>query len=345
MHTNGYYTEQAILALNVLIGNQHWKGGLTVGGGRWNQMGGKENQPFDLKKGLHPGALTRFGVTITREKAKYEESTLFSKNGYPAKRPWYPVSQDVYHEIIPSAQAEYPYPLKCLWIHMGTPAYSSPGGAEVIKILKDPSIIPLVIADDVVMGETTVFADYVFPDLTFFERWGIPFDNPQPAVKTSAVRQPAAPPVPEEIEINGERMPISMEAIMLAIADKLKMPGFGKDGFGPQIDFLRPEDFYLKMVANIALDQEPVPDASQEELDIFEKARRHLPASVFDIEKWKRAVTPETWSKVVYTLNRGGRFESFDDAYDGDHMSHKLGKGPHLYIEEVATAKHSITGE
>ncbi len=28
---------------------------------------------------------------------------------------------------IPAAEAGYPYPLKALWLHMGTPAYSSSG--------------------------------------------------------------------------------------------------------------------------------------------------------------------------------------------------------------------------
>jgi anaerobic selenocysteine-containing dehydrogenase len=344
-HTNGYNAEKAILSLNILLGNQDWKGGMTSGGGHWQEMGGQPTQLYDLKKGLHPGALTKFGVPITREKCRYEDSTLVSKYGYPAKRPWYPITKDVYQEVIPSAEEKYPYPLKCLWIHMGTPAYASPGGGEFIRILKDPSIIPLVITDDTVLGETTVFTDYVFPDLTFLERWGTPYDNPQPAVKTSGIRQPAAPPLPEEVEVAGETMPISMEAIMLAIADKLGMPGFGKNGFGPNMDFSRPEDFYLKLVANIAMDGRPLPDTSQEETNIFLKARKHLPPSVFDFEKWERAVHPEVWPKVVYLLNRGGRFESFDDAYVGNHMSHKFGKLVNIYVEDVAITRNSITGK
>jgi anaerobic selenocysteine-containing dehydrogenase len=344
-HTNGYNAEKAILSLNILIGNQDWKGGMSDGGGHWQAMGGKPDQPYNLKKGMNPGGLSKFGVPITREKVRYEDSTLISKHGYPAKRPWYPITKDVYHEIIPSAEAKYPYPLKCLWIHKGTPVYASPGGGEFIRILKDPSIIPLVIVDDVVVGDTTVYADYIFPDLTFFERWGMPFDNPQPSVKTSGIRQPAAPPLPEEVEIEGEKMPTSMEAIMLAIAKKLDMPGFGENGFGPGMDLTRPEDFYLKLVANIAMRGIPVPDADPKEIEVFMKARRHLPSSVFDVEKWNRAVQPDLWKKVIYLLNRGGRFESFDDAYNGDYMGHQFGKLLHLYVEDVAVTKNSITGK
>jgi tetrathionate reductase subunit A len=344
-HTNGYNAEKAILSLNILIGNQDWKGGMSDGGGHWQAMGGNPDQPYDLRKGMNPGGLSKFGVPITREKVRYEDSTLISKYGYPAKRPWYPFTKDIYHEIIPSAEAKYPYPLKCLWIHMGTPAYASPGGGEFIRILKDPSIVPLVIVDDVVLGETTVYADYVFPDLTFFERWGMPFDNPQPSVKTSGIRQPSAPPFPNEVEVAGEKMPVSMEAIMLAIADKLGMPGFGQNGFGSGMDLTRPEDFYLKLVTNLAMRGTPVPDANPEEMEIFIKARKHLPLSVFDVEKWKRAVSPDLWKKVVYLLNRGGRFESFDDAYNGDYMNHQFGKLLHLYVEDVAVTKNSVTGK
>ncbi len=344
-HTNGFYAEKAILNLNILIGNQDWMGGLSKGGGFYNQNGTRSHQPYNLIKDLHPQAMKPFGTTITREKASYEQSTLFAKNGYPAKRPWYPLSQDLYHEIIPSAAEGYPYPLKCLWLHKGTPAYASPGGGEFIKILRDPNIIPLFIADDVVLGETTVFADYVFPDLTFFERWGAPFGNPQPSIKSSPIRQPAAPPFTKEVEVFGEKMPISMESMMLAWAERLDLSGFGKNGFGPNSDFKRPEDFYLKLVANIAMDDEPVPDADPEEMKIFLQARRHLPSSVFDMEHWKRAVSPELWPKVVYLLNRGGRFSNFLDSYEKGQMRHRYNKQIHLYVEDLGGSRHSITGK
>ncbi|MCP5120183.1 MAG: molybdopterin oxidoreductase, partial [bacterium] len=39
-HTNGYYTGQAIIALNLLVGCPDWKGGLSKGGGHWHEFGG-----------------------------------------------------------------------------------------------------------------------------------------------------------------------------------------------------------------------------------------------------------------------------------------------------------------
>ena len=133
---------------------------------------------------------------------------------------------------------------------------------------------------------------------------------------------------------------------------KLGLPGIGRDGFGPGLDFDRPEDYYLKMVANIAFgDKEDgsdgVPEADDEEMRIFREARQHLPPAVFDEAKWKAAVGNDErlWRKVVYVLNRGGRFEPYDKAYDGDKLAHKFGKQWNLFAEKVAQTRHSMTGE
>lgn len=137
---------------------------------------------------------------------------------------------------------------------------------------------------------------------------------------------------------------------MLAIAERLGLPGFGPDGFGPGVPLRRPEDFYLKIVANLAFGTKPdgsdaVPDADDEELRVFRAARRHLPPSVFDEQAWRAAVGEPLWRKVVYVLNRGGRFEHFSDAYEGDRMAHRFGGMWHLYLDRVAAQRDSVTGE
>ncbi len=350
-HTNGFYTVQAVNTLNILIGNMDWKGGLADGGGSWKDLGEEEGQPYILPKELHPGKTKAFGVTMSREGWKYEQSTLFERDGgYPAQRPWFPFASEMYQDVIPAAAAGYPYPIKVLLMHFGTPAYSIPGGKEQIAMLRDPKVIPLVIANDLVIGDTSMYADYLFPDGSYLEQWASPGDVPQPAAKSNPFRQPAAKPIPETVTVDGEEMPISMEAMMLAVAQRLGLPGYGKDGFGPGMDFKRPEDYYLKIAANLAFGNEAdgsetLPDASEEELQLFAQARRHLPPSVFDLQKWQAAVKPELWRKVVYVLNRGGRFEHLDNVYEGDHMHHKFGGSFHLFIERVAKQKDSITGQ
>ncbi len=348
-YSNGYYTAQAIILLNALIGNIDHQGGLIAGGGGWDAKGAKPGQPFPMAK-LHNGALTPFGVKLTREASgAYEKSTLFAKDGYPAKRPWFPFTSDVYQEIIPAANAGYPYPVKILWLHYGTPAYANPSGHLQIEMLQDTQKIPLFIATDIVIGESSMYADYIFPDLAYLERWGNPLGtSPVTMTKLTKLRQPAVAPVPEIVKVGGEAMPIGMDSLMLAIAQRLGAPGYGKSGFAPGQDFQRPEDLYLKMVANVAWgDQagDAAADADDAELAVFSRSRRHLPPAVFDAGKWKAAVGDANWRRVVYVLNRGGRFEAAAKAYQGDAIGHPWGKLFNLYVENVGKGRHSITGK
>ncbi len=340
-HTNGFYNVLAFYTLNALVGNFDWQGGL-IKPTTYDVMGTKKGQPFDLDK-MHPAKIKPFGISIIRHEVKYEETTLF--NGYPAKRPWYPLSSDIYQEIIPSIGDAYPYPVKILFMYMASPVYALPGGHTNIEILSDVNKIPLVVACDITVGETSMYADYIFPDLSYLERWEFHGSHPTIPQKVQPVRNPAVAPIPETVKVFGEEMPISLEALILAIAEKMNLPGFGKNGFGNGMDFTRDVDYYLKMVANIALEDEPVPDATPEEIDIFVKSRRHLPKSVFDPERWKKSFGEELWPKVVYVLNRGGRFQDYYLPFDSaGRFKNKYGKLINIYSEKVATVKDSMTG-
>ncbi len=350
-HTNGYYTGQAIIMLNVLVGNAGWTGGMGPGGSHWHEDGSKKGQPFNIVKGMHPGKLGSFGVTLTREKWHYEKSTLFKRDGYPAKRPWYPYTGNVYQEIIPSAAAGYPYPIKALWLHKGTPGYAAPAGNPTLAAIADPNVIPLVIADDIVIGETSMFADYLFPDTAIWERWGTPHTTPAIQAKTSKFRQPIIDPLVEKVVVFGEEQPISMEAVMLAIAEKMGLPGYGVNGFGDGMDFKTRQDYFLRMAANLAYgDKEDgsdaVPEADEEELRIFREARRHLPKAIFDETRWKNIVGDESlWKRTVYLLNRGGRFEDFSKVYKGEKLAHPYKGQFNIFVENVSAGYHSLTGE
>jgi hypothetical protein len=81
---------------------------------------------------------------------------------------------------------------------------------------------------------------------------------------------------------------------MMAIAERLNLPGFGPNGFGDGQPFTRPEHYYLKQVADLAFGEKEdgsdgVPEADAEEVRIFTEARRHLPKTVFDVDTWKAA--------------------------------------------------------
>ncbi|RMF01731.1 MAG: twin-arginine translocation signal domain-containing protein [Chloroflexi bacterium] len=348
-HTNGYYNGTAIITLNLLIGNPDWKGGLSAGGGHWHEDGSKPGAPFPKAVvAAAPGGMKKFGIHINRESASYEKTTYFE--GYPAKRPWYPFTKELYQNIIPSATAGYPYKAKALFINKGTPVLASPAGHKQIEMLRDPKNIPLFIACDVTVGETSMYADYIFPDLSYLERWGMSHTTPDVNSKYSKVRQPAAPPVTEIVTVDGEEMPASMEAFLIAVGKKLGLAGFGKDGLGEGYNFDRPEQFYLAEAANLAFGDkedgsETLPAADEEEMRIFREARAHLPKAVFDEEVWKAAVPADLWPSVVYLLNRGARTEPASKAVKGDKIGHTSKLNWHFFVNKVGKAKNSMTGE
>lgn len=173
-----------------------------------------------------PGGPKKFGIHINREGATYKKSTYFE--GYPAKRPWYPFTNELYQNVIPSAAAGYPYKAKALFLIKGTPVLASPAGHKQIEMLRDPKNIPLFIACDVTIGETSMYADYIIPNLTYLERWGTPHVPVDVNNKFSKIRQPAGPPKTEIVTVDGQDMPISMEAFLIAVGKKL---GLGEGGY------------------------------------------------------------------------------------------------------------------
>lgn len=345
-HTNGYYNALAFYTLNMLMGNYDYRGG-TVTIATYPFDGAKAKGPYDFTKAMHNKKAKPFGIDLLRY-PKYENTTLFDGK-YPTKRPWFPIATDVYQEIIPSMADAYPYPVKAWILYQGTPVYANPAGQTSLETLSDVNKLPLFIACDITIGGTTMYADYIFPDLAMYERWefhGSHFNN---IWKVQPLRNPAIASPNEVVKVFGEEIPISMEAFFLAAAEKLGLPGFGKGGLGEGMDFNRPEDFYLKQAANLAFGEkedgsDAVPDADDNEVRIFEQARRHLPKNVFDIGKWKKAAG-EHWKKVVYVLNRGGKYQDYEKAFDGKYVKNKFGKPLNIYSEKVAKSKNSMTGK
>lgn len=338
-HTSGYYNVQAWFVLNLLNGNYDYKGGF-IKLSTFSHKGDKQGQVFDV--GKHPKKASPFGTTIIRS-SKYEDSTLFS--GYPAKRPWFPLASDIYQEVVPSAGDLYPYQVKALILYMGSPVYSLSATQGIIDILQDVNKLPLFITSDITVGETSMYSDYIFPDVTYLERWEFQGSHPSIPYKVAPIRQPSAPPLTETVKIYGQEMPLGLEAMVMGLAEKLGLPGFGPDGFGQGMPFTHFDHHYIKQVANLATDGKPVPDADDEEVRIFMEARKHLPKTVFDADRWKASCGEAAWRKVIYLLNRGGRFDNFVDAWDGEKVKNKYGIQVNMYCEKTATTKNAMNGK
>ncbi|SFJ64594.1 Molybdopterin oxidoreductase Fe4S4 domain-containing protein [Desulfomicrobium apsheronum] len=345
-HTGGFYNVCAWYLVNCLIGNIGWQGGLCKATTH-NYKGDRPGKPFDMTK-QYKGGIKNFGINIIRHSAVYDKTTLFE--GFPAKRTWYPFSTDIYQEVIPSIGDMYPYQVKALLLYMGAPNYSLPSGHTLAEILTETKKLPLFIASDIVIGETSMYADYIFPDTTYLERWEFPGAHPSVAPKVFPIRQPVVAPLTPNVTVFGEEMPMNMESMILAFAEKLGVPGYGEDVFGPGKPMKREEDMYLRMVANVAFgDKEDgsdkVPAADAEEIRIFVESRRHLPGTVFDADRWKAIVGEELWPHVVYVLNRGGRFQGYAEAYKNEQLVNAYNKMVGLYFENMVTTKHSMTGK
>jgi anaerobic selenocysteine-containing dehydrogenase len=342
-HTNGFYNVLSWMTLNMLLGNFDAKGGM-IKASAYDTMG--KGKLFDMK--AHPGKVSSFGVTLIRHGLDYEKTTLFS--GYPAKRNWYPLSSDIYEELVPSLGDAYPYPVKIMFMYMGAPTYSLPAGHTNIEILCDTQKLPLFIASDILIGSTSLYADYIFPDLSFLERWEFQGSHPNIANKVQPIRQPVMAPIPEDCTVYGQKMPISFEALLLAVAERLKLPGFGEDGLGKGLSLKHPDDYYIRCSANVAFGEKDdasqnLPDANAQEMEIFKTARRHLPETIFSEERWKKLVGEKMWPKLVYLLNRGGRFEDHAKGYKGDRAGHPYAALLNMYQEKTASTIHAGTGK
>jgi len=340
-HPNGYYNGTAVHMLNVLIGNLNWSGGITAGGGSFNWKTGhyKVTQVPGLK---HKPK----GVKITREGSHYEISSEFKRklaetgSGYPAKRPWFPHTFNVYSEILPSITQGYPYHADILIWHMATPFYSVPGqhNEELLTKVKDPTVIPLIIASDIVIGDTSMYADYVLPDVTFLERWVHIGLHEATLSKGCSVRWPVIEPLTGKTR-DGRHF--SFETFLIDVAEKLELKGFGKRGIEDANGKLWPlhqaEDYYLKATANVAYDQVPVEPVSAEDMAVCELDDFH--------QRYKNTLAVEEWPRVLKVLSRGGRFEPHENIRNGKKLGHLYSRQLHLYAEEVALSHNAISGK
>lgn len=331
MHGNGYYTTRAINMLNHLVGNHDWKGGDTATGAKFKATEGR----YDLVS--VPNQNKAWGIPITRQKTVYEKTTLFAKDGYPAKRPFYPFGNNLIQDVLPSSAEGYPYKIRALIINRFSPLVSAPRTDMQRKFLKDPKVIELVVSSDIVIGETSKYADFILPDLSYLESWNADDIFPLLKYKFAGVIQPVTRVVPDARPT---------EQVYIDLLKAMGLPGVGEKAFADGSSLHSVEDYFIKRTANIAYDgKKPVKDANAEEMAIFEKARKNALGKYFDINKLKRAVKPEEWPKVVYVLNRGGRFEPQGDEYEGNHLKYKWGKQVYFYDEKAAGFKSAYTGE
>ena len=313
-HTNGTYTAMAILALNNLIGNIDWKGGMSEGGGHWHEVDKKADGMVNLKSDVAGNKQSPNGIPINRVGKEYEGDApnLFAADGYPAKRPWFPFAGfGNYQEVIPSIGDQYPYACKALLTYWNNTPYSVPATRDVVvEILKDHNKIPFHVNFDYEMGENASYADVVIPDGCYLERYSTPHVAPSMITKASGFRQPVVGtydrtkkaweyPYSHPLSPNIQMI----EDLMIALAHKVEgitgqdWPGFGATPFtGSTESMWNAGDYYELILSNWQIDS-------------------GLPANNDEIRA------------------KGGVFEDDAGAYDGDHLAHKYGGQVHFFMD------------
>lgn len=171
-HTNAMGSMQAVMLLNLLVGNFDWVGGTEPGAG---------NPSWTYTGMAGSGSYVVTGSRIDRAQVSNTAyTTLHAANPvkwpYPAKRPWMSqASHGNYQEIMPGILNQHPHPIKVLITYWNNLAYATPALKNVfLTTVMDTGKLPLFVAIDNVMGETSAYADYILPDTTYLEKWAFP---------------------------------------------------------------------------------------------------------------------------------------------------------------------------
>ncbi|EDV9093514.1 tetrathionate reductase subunit TtrA, partial [Salmonella enterica subsp. enterica] len=136
--------------------------------------------------------------------------------------------------------------------------------------------------------------------------------------------------------------PVSMEAFCIAVAKRLRLPGFGDraitDPQGNTFPLNRAEDFYLRVAANIAfMGTTPVAPANQEDISLT-GVSRILPAI-------QHTLKADEVGRVAFIYSRGGRFAPEDSGYTEQRLGNAWKKPLQIWNADVAAHRHAITGE
>ena len=338
----GFYTAYAIAMLNNLVGNLNVKGGWVLDAGPFGPFGPGPRYNF----ATFEGQVKPTGVSLSRTRFPYEKTSEFKRkrqageNPYPARAPWYPAPGNMSSEMVAAGLLGYPYAIKAWINHMSNPVYAIAGFEHaVVPAIRDPKKLPLFISVDPFINETSALADYIVPDTVTYESWGIGAPWADVIAKTSTVRWPVVEPATAR---TADGKPVNLESFLFAVARQLQLPGFGKGAMstkdGEPLDLENAEDFYVRGVCNIAYQAgKPVPEASDDDIEIT-GLKRWMP----EVEK---RLKPEEVRRVAMVMSRGGRFDTLEDAWVGEHIKAQHKFPVQLWHEGLARMRHSMTGE
>ena len=230
-HSNGFHTCRALHLLQMLLGAID-----TPGSWRYKSPYPRPIPPGPqpVGKGAKPNTMLP-GMALGYPRGP--EDMLLEDDGSPVRIDkaftWAaPMSgHGLMHTVIANAHAGDPYKIDTLFMYMANMAWNSsmnPGEASRMMADKDPATgeyrIPHIIYADAFSSEMVAYADLVFPDTTYLERWDCIslLDRPigSPEGPADSIRQPVLPP---------DRDVRAFQDVMVELGVRLKLPGFVKD--------------------------------------------------------------------------------------------------------------------
>jgi anaerobic selenocysteine-containing dehydrogenase len=230
-HSNGFHTCRALHLLQMLLGAID-----TPGSWRY-----KSPYPRPMPPGPQPSGKGAKPNTMLAGMAlgypRGPEDMLLEDDGSAVRIDkaftWdAPMSgHGLMHTVIANAHAGDPYKIDTLFMYMANMAWNSsmnPGEASHMMADKDPATgeyrIPHIIYADAFSSEMVAYADLVFPDTTYLERWDCIslLDRPigSPEGPADSIRQPVLQP---------DRDVRPFQDVMVELGARLKLPGFVKD--------------------------------------------------------------------------------------------------------------------
>ena len=343
MAGNGFYNAYALMMLNTLVGNINRKGGTLMSGGGFRDAGAGPR--YDLQN--FTGAVKFSGTPLGRN-VPYERSAEFAQkkaagSTYPAQAPWYPNAPQLATEWFSATVNGYPYALKALFLWSTNPVYGIPGlRGAALQALADPKHLPLVVAIDPFINETSAYADYIVPDALLYESWGWAAPWSGVTTRCTTARWPVMAPA---TGLTADGQAISVESFFIALAKAMSLPGFGADAIadmdGARYALDRAEDWYLRGGANIAFaGKAPVPPATDEDLLLSGVERLRDPL--------QRTLKPDEWRQVAALYTRGGRFQPLNEAFaeaQPEFAAQRFSKALNVYHEPLGTSRNSMTGQ
>ena len=327
--TVGAYTQLAVLSLNWLVGNVDRAGGLSRGGGAWSDLASTGG--IDVT--AVPGAVTAAGPRIDRAGADYGTTRSYHR-AYPAPRPWLPfASAGSWQELIPSSEQAYPYNVKALIIAGDAWSYEVPGGrATWERVARDETALPLIVSISPVLDEVSSWADYVLPEATYLESWGLP------AATGTAVRAtPAQQPVVG-----------AYDGAPIGASSTWRFNPEGRNDYTGAVPDARQHADILLGIARAISPTLPGIGASALGARSFDRAWDLFRARFENVARNVGSTLTGSAVTVGDVLARGGAFAPVNSALDARTpalLANRHGGVVHFYLAQLAATVDSITGQ